>query len=279
MIEIPGFGYKVGDLISSSTVSGGATISQLLKVTAVNSTGGITAVSTVKFGCGYTSNFLISALKNIAPVINSKIKTTENNVVKYSSKDTSEIDTYIETGTSINPNTWGGYYSDPFYTGIVLNQFYNETSNRVDMSTVAYIRCYIGAVAKYQGYYTSNDGFLDDVIKLQDSKFYQKYSYLLTVDEKLESYKTYLRSFIHTAGLALFSEYQIQNDYEPGISGQLYLDEYISKATFVTKNKTITKEYIKPMGMGGVIRKNPYDMENYFAEDSYNPPEQSTFTG
>ena len=91
-------------------------------------------------------------------------------------------------------------------------------------------------------------------------------------------YKIYLKSFIHSAGLALYGEYQIQNTYNPGITGKIYVDQYTDKAVFKTINKTITKEFVSVNGAGGRITINPYDLESYF-ENTYNPETYSTFTG
>jgi hypothetical protein len=276
-IEFAGAGYKIGDIITNDIAVGSTIVKQILKVTKVNSTGGILGVNTVKFGCGYSSDFFITALKNTAPNINSRISINVNDINKYSAKDTSKLDTYNETGIIINNNVFQANYTNPFYAGTLLNGFNNETSNLIDMSTVAIIKCLIGPVGKYEGYYISSDGFLDDAIKIQDSKFYQKYAYTLVVDERLVDFKTYVKSFVHAAGLALFSEYQLQNTYVPGITASVSLDEYISKATFVTKNKTANTDYVIPMGMGGTIRKNSYDLD-YF-DVTYNPNTYSTFTG
>ena len=87
------------------------------------------------------------------------------------------------------------------------------------------------SVAKYQGFYASNDGFLDDTIVLQDSYRYQKFSYLVTIDEKLESYKSLIKSYLHPAGTMLFGEYQIQNEYAPGLTVTQELQEYQSLST------------------------------------------------
>ena len=279
-IEFAGSGYNIGDIITTDiTIVGSTTpVKQILKVTKVNSAGGILAVNTVKFGCGYTSDFNITALKTTTPTINSRITISQNSVNKYSAKDTSKLDVYNETGIIINNNVWEGDYTNPFYAGTVLNGFNNETSNLIDMSTVAIIKCIIGPVAKYQGYYIGVDGFLDDIIKIQDSKFYQKYSYVLLADERLVDFSTYVKSFIHPAGLALFSEYQLQNTYTPDIGASLSLDEYISKATFTTKYKTPITEYIIPKGLGGTITKNPYALQDY-SDVTYNPTTYSTFTG
>jgi hypothetical protein len=277
-IEFAGSGYKIGDLISSNITIGVTIVNQLLKVTKVNSTGGILAVNTVKFGCGYPADFLITAIKTTVPTINSSIAINRNNINKYTSKDGSKLDVYNETGSIINNDVWSGLYTDPFYAGTPINNFSAETSNLIDMSTVAIIKCIIGPVAKYQGYYIATDGFLDDTIKIQDSKFYQKYAYVLVADERLIDFNTYVKSFIHTAGLALYSEYQLQNNYEGNVTASVTLDTYISKATFVTKNKTVNPDYVIPKGMGGRIRKNAYDLQDYY-DITYNPATYSTFTG
>jgi hypothetical protein len=292
-IDYAGSGYKVGDLITNTFAIGSITIEQILKVTKVDTTivdpvtgrinGGIQSVSTVKFGCGYASTFTINAFKNIPALINSRLtisRTTSGNTsVKYDSKENSRITSYTESGTIINDDAIEGGYAGPFYAGTLLNSFTNGTDNTVDMTTVAVIRCHIGAVARYQGYYISTDGFLDDDIRLQDSKYYQKYSYVLKADERLVDYKSYIKSFVHAAGLALFSEYQIQNTYVPGIDAAFYYDEYISKATFITKEKAL-QDYASISGLGGIIKKNAYDEGSYFS-NTYNPPTASTttFTG
>lgn len=277
-IEVPGLGFKQGDLITASTLVGSTIVKQIIKVSKVNNEGGILAITNVSFGSGYNVDFLVPIIKPAPSPLNSNITNTKNSALVYSSKDTSNIEAYAETGSIINPNVISATYSDPFYAGQLVSQFYNETLNNIDITKAAYIRFHIGAIAKYQGYYISNDGFLDDAIKLQDNKYYQKYSYLLTVDERYNDYKIYLKSFIHSAGLALYGEYQIQNTYNPGITGKIYVDQYTDKAVFKTINKTITKEFVSVNGAGGRITINPYDLESYF-ENTYNPETYSTFTG
>lgn len=276
-VQFAGSGYKAGDIITNHITAGSTTVKQVLKVSKVNATGGIVAVSTVKFGCGYVADFLIDAIINTTPIVNSTISIIQNGINRYLAKDASNLEEYTEVGSIINNDVWPGNYSDPFYAGTVINQFSNETSNLVDMSTVAIIKCVVGAIARYQGYYTATDGFLDDIVKLQDSKYYQKYSYVLVANERLVDYKTYIKSFIHPAGVALFAEYQLQNNYVTDVSASVTLDEYISKATFNTKYKTPSTEYIVPEGLGGRIRINPYDLD-YF-DPSYNPETYLTFSG
>lgn len=277
-IEVPGKGFSQGDIITTSTLVGSTVVKQIIKVSRVNSEGGILAISNVTFGSGYNVDFLVAIVKPTTLPVRSTITNKKNGTPVYNTKDNSTIDNYNDSGSIINVNVWSGAYSYPFYAGQIISEFFNETSNIVDMTKAAYIRFHIGSVAKYQGYYISNDGFLDDNIKLQDNKYYQKYSYLLTVDERFDNYKTYLKSFIHSAGMALYGEYQIQNSYNAGITGQISVDQYTDKAVFKTINKNITKEFVSIYGVGGIIRKNPYDLQEYF-ENTYNPETYSTFTG
>jgi len=277
-IEKPGSGYKIGDLITAETISGSTTINSLMKVTKVDENGGIVKLSTIKFGTGYSDDFFVLLTKSSFNNTSS-FSLTKNSVPQFNNlPDNSYLEKYNEFGYIINPDYSDPSYSDPSYVGILLREFYNQTLNNQSNPDFCLIRFNIGSVAKYQGYYVTNDGFLDDSIKIQDSYYYQKYSYLLTVDERLEDYSTILKSYLHTAGLKLFGEYQIQNNYILNISGNLTVEEYKSKATFNTINKNITNNFVNISGGTGRFRINPYDEGDYF-EASYNPDTYHEFTG
>jgi hypothetical protein len=101
------------------------------------------------------------------------------------------------------------------YAGNLLRTF--STSNiisTIDIGLLAFVEFELGAVSKYPGYYTSNNGFLDDAMFIQDGRFYQIYSYIVRVDEKLEAYKAAVKTMIHPAGTALFGEYTITNEFD-----------------------------------------------------------------
>lgn len=269
----PGSGYKIGDLIVGVTVSGGITIEQLLKVTKVNSTGGVVNVVTIRYGCGYEAGFYLLK-SNQAITTESLLTIDKNSTRQYSIPNNSTVEKYDDFGYLLNPNYSEVPYNDPSYAGTLLQQFYEESLSGQGLNPdYLLIRFDIGAVAKYQGHYNSNDGFLDDDIYIQDSYRWQKYSYLITVDESLSKYKSLIKSYLHPAGVALFGEYQIQNTYNTGITATQVLDQWVSKATFTTINKNITNDYVFPLDNGGSIRIEPYDGEGYFTEDSrYNPP-------
>jgi hypothetical protein len=59
---------------------------------------------------------------------------------------------------------------------------------------------------------------LDDSIFIQDSKYYQAFSYVIRIDERLESYKSAVKTMLHPAGMALFGEYNITNNVDLGVT-------------------------------------------------------------
>jgi hypothetical protein len=87
----------------------------------------------------------------------------------------------------------------------------SDFSVTLDGPTDCVIKFNIGAVAKYPGYFSNNDGFISDAIYIQDSRYYQSYSYVIKIDEQLEAYKNIVKKYIHPAGFALFGEYVIEN--------------------------------------------------------------------
>lgn len=277
----PGEGFKIGDLIEGTTISNGTTISQLLKVTSVNSSGGITGIVNVTFGAGYQNDFFLLTSKASVNTSRSSFTLDKGTTRQYSLPDDSSIDSIQEYGYLLNPNYTATNYGETTYVGTLIQQFYEETGiGESEETNFALIKFDIGAVAKYQGYYSTNDSFLDDDMFIQDSYYYQKYSYLITVDEKLEKYKSLAKTYLHPAGTALFGEYQIQNNFVAGIEGSIELAEWVSKATFTLINTTIPTDYVFPADAGGLIKIEPYDLEFYvIPSEDYNPPGMLTFYG
>jgi len=260
-----GEGFKIGDLIEGTTISGGTTITQLLKVTKVNSTGGIENLVNITFGAGYEADFFLIKSNIETNVSGSQIVLDKGTTRQFTLPDTSYIPQYDEYGYILDPDYFTSTYGAPTMVGTIVQQFYQETGlGETEATNFAIIKFDIGAVAKYQGYYSTNDSFLDDDIFLQDSYFYQKYSYLITVDEKLEKYSTLAKTYLHPSGTKLFGEYQIQNNFVAGIEGSIELGEWRSKATFTRSNLTLGADVIDITDQNGLIRFEPYDAETYF---------------
>jgi hypothetical protein len=64
----------------------------------------------------------------------------------------------------------------------------------------------IGSVGRYAGRYVNPDGFLSNKNKIQDSYYYQDFSYVLKVHETLDQYRDVVKQLLHPAGLALFGD-------------------------------------------------------------------------
>jgi hypothetical protein len=108
------------------------------------------------------------------------------------------------------------FYMDGTYVGNVIGTFTSQAISQVVSSVAkdsAILKVKLGSLANYPGYYTSNAGFLSDSVFIQDSRYYQAFSYVLKLDERLSSYKTAVRTMVHPAGTALFGEYQISNEF------------------------------------------------------------------
>jgi hypothetical protein len=106
---------------------------------------------------------------------------------------------------------YGSYgYANGAYVGSIARQFFINASDTVGRDP-AILNVSLEAVAKYPGYYKTNDGFLDDSMFIQDSYYYQSFAYVLKIDEQLESYASVIRSMLHPSGMAMFGEYSINN--------------------------------------------------------------------
>lgn len=112
-------------------------------------------------------------------------------------------------------------FVDGTYSGSLIREFsLNFRNAQVEANEPAIIRINLGALVKYPGYFETNNGFLDDSIYIQDSKYYQAFSYVLKIDERLSSYSSAVKTMLHPAGMALFSEFNITNSYDLGVSLQ-----------------------------------------------------------
>ena len=293
-ITLTGHGFTNGDIVSYSngggTSIGGLTDTALYYITVVDANNvKLSPVIQVASGLVAGRTYIIYSLGNTNFVSNGAVRNEVG--ISFTATGTgSGTGTLLNTlGSNNVPNaatlvditttgsgtahTLSAYpTSDLILVGTLLQQFYTETitTDTISGDTSTLIKFKVGPIAKYFGYFSSNDGFLSDTIYIQDSKYYQKFSYLITVDERIDDYKALVKSYLHPAGTALFGEYQIQNNYTSGLSASVEVDQYISKATFRNVLQSLIDTYTLTGG-GGRIRKNTYDLENYFAVD-YNPP-------
>lgn len=209
-----GEGFKVGQLYG---IRNGQGVGTIMKITKTNSAGGILAAEFIKFGTGYTTDFTSTIYADLGQSASgtggSSLQIIGGNVSIVES-----LDGFTESGTINIANYWAGY-GDGTYAGETLREFGDTGTGAAITSPYdpAVIKISLGALAKYPGYYLNNDGFLDDAIFIQDSRYYQAYSYVIKIDERLDTYKSYVKTLLHPAGMAVFGEYDIRNEFDIGL--------------------------------------------------------------
>ena len=73
----------------------------------------------------------------------------------------------------------------------------------------ATLTAFSGSLCEYEGYYIGVDGQLSENVKLQDSKYYQAFSYVVRVGQSINLWRDVVKKVLHPAGLALFGEVSI----------------------------------------------------------------------
>ena len=209
-----GKNFRLGQTFDIETYYGtGATI----KVTKLTANNGIAELKFIKFGYGYVSDFETHNI--IPPNLSTSAKATvwdrmSGTVYDYVWAEKSGGYVLSETYTQADSN---GLYSED-YVGDLNREFYSYNKYRGDIANAASIYFSAGAVCKYPGHYINSDGMASDEIKIQDSRFYQKYSYVIQADETLETYRDAVMQYVHPAGTALFGEYNMRNAFDIGLS-------------------------------------------------------------
>lgn len=210
IIEQGGKNFKVGQTYDI----GGSGIGSIIKVESVDAFGGIKTAKFINYGVGYPSSFTtsilalanqITSIQNFftvtgsSPSISATVTDSINQIT-----DEGIVNTYDYAATGMD------VYVDGTYVGILVTSFANSpASTIIDPSKYAKLTINLGSLAKYPGYYSNNDGFLNDNMYIQDSKYYQAYSYAIQIDELFESYKSVVKNLIHPSGSEIFGEYNI----------------------------------------------------------------------
>lgn len=222
-----GKGFKVGDIYALKTQLGRGCV---IKITKVDTEGGIKNIQVIKFGLDYKTKFYsylsskeLTAWEYVHPL---KINTPyDPNAPAYNEKAAGFIDYgwaakqtyfYYDTNIPVGDNAYASdrFFADPAYVGDVYQQFYNDASETVMDEDLAIIEIELGSVAKYPGYYQTADGFISDEIYIQDGSYYQAFSYVVRVEEELRRYADIVKALVHPSGMKIFSEYNIYHDLQ-----------------------------------------------------------------
>lgn len=217
-----GQNFKIGQIFTlDSELGSGASI----KVIKVGLNGTLQELKIITFGLGYQSNFYYtisnSAIggESFSYPVTSQIRNlvgggTEIIYQNPASGYNDPTIPFVESGFINKQNYFNdtALYTDGSYVGDVLTQFYSDNAKTVN-EDYALLFIKLGSVAKYPGAYLTTDSFISGISYIQDGNFYQDYSYVIKVDEKLDNYKNAVLQFLHPTGRKLFGEYSIENDF------------------------------------------------------------------
>lgn len=211
-IDSPGQGFKVGEIYPITTNTG---IGVLVKINKVGTIGEIIDADLIGSGIGYASSFssFLFADKFKIEVV-PQLSTISYGGSTYVGEFYDTISGLVDFGfISTYDYTSSLDYWDNSFTGNVKSTFFDvSAANDIDTDLAAVVRIQTGAVVKYPGYFATNAGFLSDALYIQDSKYYQTFSYVVKLNKTLEDYGGILKTLLHPAGTALFGEFNLNDE-------------------------------------------------------------------
>jgi len=69
----------------------------------------------------------------------------------------------------------------------------------------------IDGEGKNSGYWKNNKSFLSDTINIQDSDYYQNFSYEIVAPRMMETYEKYVKDLVHPSGMKMFGKYSLNS--------------------------------------------------------------------
>ena len=157
-------------------------------------TGTITQITTTNYGLNY-QRLPIGTVLN-ANVANEDIP---DGLGGFKGKNAIlDINNLPGTITAVRINSKGSAYSKNENIGIV-NQSRVGTINAIGTPVVT-------GIETKTGYYTSTKGFLSWDQRLQDSTFWQDFSYVIRSEQFVDKYRNVVKNLVHPSGTKLFGE-------------------------------------------------------------------------
>lgn len=233
-ITQPGKNFQVGQVLEINDGINDDTKS-LVKVTNVDSNGGIINFEFIRFGIDYQSDFSTFLIP-----VNYDLD-FESNPGDYGYPDADKLGRVFENlhshdyvAIEINPYSIG-YFGENYIQGSTFSGDYDAVYNSngaiidddIDQEIIdngsnleevsasrAIVDFKLTPISKYSGIFTDNKGFLSDDIYLQDNSYYQAFSYVIKSDRRLADYENIVRKTVHPAGMAMFSQFEITNEID-----------------------------------------------------------------
>jgi hypothetical protein len=211
--------------------------------------GTIAFLSNINPGTGYSANPYIDVLE--PDVAGQSFNDGFGGIKGHNATITSKVSSAKGVVTAVDViNSGFGYTpSDTVFLSALYNNNIVVTGSAV-----------IDTDGKGTGYSKDNKGYLSDVIKIQDSYYYQNFSYEILVNRMLGVYEKLVKDLIHPSGVALFGRFRLKNEIisDESVPKSFSLTQYVptdldwinnSSATINWKNNsnsTVPWYYLKP---------------------------------
>ena len=200
-----GSGFSAGQIYTIQPPTG--TDSTIL-INSVDSNGGIIDFQVIKYGIAPSKPFTIILNPDVQTVQSTTYNPYQDTLGNFSESGF----IYLSDYWVIDPTNLANQYGSADYSGAVESSFTSQasSSNNNSNAGAAIITFGVSAFATYPGVSETNVGFLSDPSSvLQDSFFYQQFSYLLKSSHQLSEFAQQVKSYLHPVGTKMFAQYNI----------------------------------------------------------------------
>jgi hypothetical protein len=262
-IDYPGRNFKVGQLLD---VIYGLAVGTKIKVTSVDSNGGITGLEFLSFGIDYPEEFT-SQLVPVGFDYTFGVEETtpgDPSALTYSAALNDQLKASEFLTVALNPYVYDSeaYFGEIYLEGLrIVGQPVSSSANTGDVNQSdldedddeltlqeqfpnrAIVTFFNTALSKYAGAYSTNKGFLSDDIYLQDNLYYQQFSYVIKTDEQFKTYENFVKQAVHPSGMIVFGEFEITTELDA--SRAMAILEMFFRQDFIDVIRTETTEFSK----------------------------------
>jgi hypothetical protein len=173
-----------------------------LLTTKILETGTISYITNINPGDGYSSDPKVTIVE--PDIYDLRIKDRYGRYYGYNANSSAVASTAAGIVTAVNVVD-SGYGYNPEQN---LDLRSMEGNKSISVSGVAVV----DSIGKGLGYYKNNKGFLSDTINIQDSYYYQNYSYEIVASRMKNTYETYVKDLIHPSGIMLFGKFSLTRE-------------------------------------------------------------------
>lgn len=161
--------------------------------------GTITYLKNVNPGKGYSDNPIVSIIE--PDIYNLRISNGRDGYYGYDAIVTSKASSAkgVVTALEVVDSGYGYNINETLYL--------SSPNNSVVVSGVSVV----DNNGKGLGYWKNNKSFLSDTINIQDSYYYQSFSYEIVASRMMSTYEKYVKELIHPSGMKMFGKYALNS--------------------------------------------------------------------